>query len=213
MTRDEAVAMVKQGLGFVTNRDTTIVSNMQFQQTQLELAPTKPWFLKTEPQDLTTVADQNYVSLPSDYLQDHEEGGLYYYDSTADPGYEYVELKKDDYDQLMRNYYGIAPEIPEAYAIVNDRIYLFPTPDDAYALKYIYCKKAALLATNVENEWLKWVPGILIGKTGAQMAAGLRDFEAVRMFDRMTQEGMMLLESQNEARMHAGQDMQMGGPQ
>jgi hypothetical protein len=45
------------------------------------------------------------------------------------------------------------------------------------------------------------------------MAAGLRDFEAIKMFDRMTQEAMMILESQNEARMHAGKEMQMGGPQ
>jgi hypothetical protein len=212
MTRDEAVTMVKQGLGFVTNRDTTIVSNMQFQQTQLELLPTKPWFLITTPQDLATVASQDYVALPTDYLQDYDEGGLFYYDSTAEPGYEYTGLEKEDYDLLRENYYGVVPGIPEAYAIVGDRMYLFPTPDAVYALKYIYFKKADLLATNVENEWLQHIPGLLIGKTGAQMAAGLRDFEAIKMFDRMTQEAMMILESQNEARMHAGKEMQMGGP-
>lgn len=212
MTRSEAVAIVKQVLGFQTNRDATIVSNMQLQQTKLELMPTKPWFLLTEPQDLTTTADVAYVAVPTDFLQENDEGGMWYYDASADPGYELTEMKKDDYDVLVENYRGATTGIPEAYALMGERLYLFPTPDDTYTLKYIYYKKADLLATDVENEWLQHIPELLIAKTGSMMAASLRDFEAMKVFDRMTAENMALLESQNEARKHTGKEMQMGGP-
>lgn len=212
MTRSEAVALVKQVLGFQTNRDATIVTNMQLQQSKLELMPTKPWFLLSTPQDLTTTANVAYVAVPTDFLCDNDEGGMWYYDSTADAGYELTEMKKDDYDVLVENYRGSTTGIPEAYALMGERLYLFPTPDAAYTLKYIYYKKAALLASDVENEWLQHIPELLIGKTGAMMAASLRDFEALKVFNLMIQENMALLESQNEARKHTGKEMQIGGP-
>lgn len=212
MTRNEAVALVKQVLGFMANRDSTIISNMQFQQTQLELSPTKPWFLLSEIEDLTTVDGQTYVSTPLDFLDEYDEGGMWYYDSTAAAGYEWVEMKKDDYDVLKRNYRGAEAGPPEAYALVGSEFQLFPTPDDAYTLKYLYYKKDETLESNIENQWLKFVPGLLIGKAGAMLAASLRDMEAIKIFDKMTQEAMLLLENQNEARKYRNFEMQIGGP-
>lgn len=213
MTRNEAVAMVKQVLGFMQSRDLTIIANMQTQQTKLELMPTKPWFLVEHLASLATVSGQAYVALPTDFLEEYEEGGLYLVDPDSDPVGQLVDIEKDDFDQLTRAFKGEPAGRPAAYALVDDRLWLFPTPDEAFGLKFSYYRKGILLANDVENEWLKWVPELLVGKTARVMAAALRDANAIKLCDDMIRESMMLLENQNEARKHARREMQMGGPQ
>ena len=209
MLRSEAVAIVKQVLGYRTNLDATIESNMRLQQTKLELMPTKPWFLLSEISYKVTVAEEPRVPLPLNFLDEYEEGCLWYMpDDTTKPD---VPLTKDGYDVLVKNYLEEVPGPPEAYALTGNYFRLFPLPDSTYTIKMLYYKRDAILASDTENQWLKWVPELLIGKTGALTAASLRDFEAVKIFDRMTQESMMLLENQNEARKHSNYDMQIGG--
>lgn len=208
MTRDEAVALVRQGLGFKTAMDATIVSNMKAAQTTLELGPTKPWFLLSEDATYTTVAGESRVPVPVDFLEEYEEGALYY----APPGEDAEALVKDVVDQLKRVYKSTQQAAPEAYALSGNYFLIYPQPDQAYALQMKYYQKGVVLNSNIENEWLKWAPDILIGMAGSRVAAGLRDWKAKDTFDSQAQGALLLLQNQNEARKHANLDMQIGGP-
>lgn len=211
MTRNEAVVLVKQYLGFKQNLDTSIVTTMQSQQTKLELMPVKPWFLLSEQSYSYTVAEQRRVRIPTDFLEEYEEGCLWYVpdDTTLDA----EPMKKDFYDVLYKNYMGEDSEgPPEAYSLDGEYFNIFPLPDDVYRLEMKYYKKADLLdAGGVENAWLKYVPELLIGKTGLAIANSLRNTQAASIFKEMISENMLLLNAQNEARKASNFDMQMGG--
>jgi hypothetical protein len=209
MLGSAAVDRVKQILGFRTNLDQTILANLRDQQTKLELSPTKPWFLLSDEETLATVASTRTVDLPADFLEEWEEGTITYTDLDGN----LTELKKDLYDVLLHNYKEEPAGPPEAYAIVGTKLAIFPLPDDAYTLSWRYYAADDQIELAQENQWLKYIPELLIGKAGAFVAASLRDKEAIAIFDRMTQENMLLLANQNEARGMANFEMQMGGPQ
>lgn len=210
MTRDEAIAQMKVILGFKTNLDDTLIAAMKWQQTELELSPTKPWFLLSEYSDYTTEAGEQRVALPTDFLLEYEEGCLSYRPATY-PTEKEVDLEKGFLEELKRNYKDADAATPEAYALSGNYFLLFPTPADAYNLRMKYYKRAAVLNSNIENEWLMFAPGVLIGQAGAIVAAGLRDWKAKEQFDRIQQKATLLLENQNEARKHENLECQMGG--
>lgn len=211
MTRDEGVARIKEQLAFRQTLDSTIVTNMQLAQTGLESAPTKPWFLVTDYAPLVTVADQEYVALPDDFLQEVEESHLWYrasdYPTTKD-----LKLVKDDYDDLKELYKDSESGTPEAYAIMGYRYYFFPLPDDVYSIIGRYYARATSLTTNVENGWLKEAPFLILGTTLKLIATGpLRDQVAAGVANEWIAMGQSLLRGQNEMRLSASREDQIGG--
>lgn len=210
MTRAEAVAIVQMHLGFRTSLTDTIVTQLQLQQTKLELMPTKPWFLLTHDAPLVTASNVRRVALPADFLEEYEEGAVYYI--SADTEVPPKKLVKDAFDVLRKNYEEATPGEPEAYSLDGDSFSIFPLPDAVYNLQFSYYAKAAVLSgTSSTNSWLDVVPELLIGKAGLAVASGLRDFKAIEIFNGMIAENMVILNSQNEARKHANYDMQIGG--
>lgn len=209
MTRDEAVAMIQQQLGFRTTLSTEIIAYMQLAQHQLEQLPTKPWFLRSEDAHIYTEPDEGRIPVPNDFLQEVEEDALWYIEDITDTEAVPTPLYKDDVDQLRVKLPGTG--IPEAYALDGNYFRLFPVPDDAYYIRMIYYKKGATLATNVENVWLKYAPKLLMGATGLDIAGATRDMTAMKVFDSWRAEGAAALASQDEARQHAGRNYQIGG--
>ena len=214
MTRDEGVALIKQQLSFRTTLDSAIVTWLQFAQTNLEAAPTKPWFLVSEDSFTNLTVDEERVPLPTDFLQEVEEATFKYRPDDY-PTESEVDLKKDEYDQLRKDFVGVEAGPPQAYALLGDYFRVFPLPDDDYQVRLIYYKRDTLLTTNVENGWLKHVPLLLLGSAGKLIGSGpLRDKGAMDIFDEWVRTGMALLTSQNEAREMAnrsGNQMQIGG--
>lgn len=209
MTRDEAVVLIQQVLGFRTDLTTAIIINMKLAQTSLESAPVKPWFLLSEYSTISTVIGEARIGLPSDFLEEHEEGALLYRpdDTTLDD----VVLIKESLDDLLDEFASSDVGEPEKYALEGGYFRLGPTPDDEYVLKMIYYKQDTVLDSNVENNWLKYAPLLLIGAAGMTLAPGVRDPVAQAEFSRMKSEGSLLLHSQNEARQHANRSYQVGG--
>lgn len=207
MTRDEAVAEIKQLLGFRTTLDDTIVTQMQREQARLETAPIKPWFMTSANNYRYTEVGVAELSLPTDFIEEYEDGALWLVDDTgaAAP----IPLVKDDYDHLRPQY--VEQGEPEYYALVGESFHLFPTPDEIYRLEMIYLKRDTALTTNIENNWLKYCSDLLVGQTGMKIAQSLRDTEAVKVFMLMRDQGLRQLHLQNEARMHANRSYQIGG--
>lgn len=217
MTRDEAIALMQIQLGFRTDQSANLVTCLQAAQQQLELQPTKPWFLVSTDYTLTTVAETEAVALPTDFLQEIDEQVLRYIpdedDDADDDTSNEVDLVKDSYDVLRANFRDNVFGEPEAYALVGEYFRIFPTPDDEYTLKFIYYKKDTVLSSNVENGWLKWAPYLLMGKAGQLLSAGgLRDTGATQVFMGWEQQGAIALHAQNVAREMGNRDLQVGGP-
>lgn len=215
MTRDEAVAIIQEQLGFRSDLSTSIITNLKLAQTTLEKGPTKPWFLVSEDSYIRTEVDEPRVPIPSDFLSETDQAVLRYVPDTLTDGE--VDLTKDDYDTLRKNFFDpdtgtTKSGAPEAYALLGNYFRIFPTPDDDYLLRQIYYAEDTVLSTNVENNWLKHFPYLLIGKAGKQIAGALRDSAAFGQFSQWENEGRVLLLSQTLDREFANRDMQIGGP-
>lgn len=218
MTRDDAVTRIQRILGFTTSFTTEIIDALKDAQVDLEtgvqypqgIGTFLPWFLIPELSYIDTVADEERVPLPSDYIQEAEISALWIFDSTAtDPEDEYTHLAKGDLDALRVLYPGTGQ--PRAYALVGQYYRLKPTPDDVYRLKHIYYAKDAVLSSNIENNWLKYAPTLMIGTAGRKIAAARRDQAAVAEFQRMELEGRTRLFAADEGRKHENMAYVMGG--
>lgn len=211
MLREEAIAFIQQQLGHRSGLSSTIITNLQAAQTYLEASPYKEsWFLLSGFTDLVTVADSRSVALPSDFNVEREEDALQY---VPTDGTNEIELFKDDYDALQRYYTSTVSGPPEAYSLDGDSFSIWPKPDAVYTLRFRYFKKDQVLSLNIENGWLKHAPMVLIGQAGIFTAQGLRDKDALGIFNSMRMEAGATLATQNEDRLHKNRDYQMGGPE
>jgi hypothetical protein len=88
---------------------------------------------------------------------------------------------------------------------------LFKTPDAIYTVKMVFFKQDATLTANIENEWLKHIPFLLIGKAGKELAQDLRDANALAFFTDMIAENDSLFTRHNIARRQANREYMIGG--
>ena len=210
MTRDEAVTEIQNTLGFRTDKSSEIVLALQRAQTKLEMGAVLPWFLQSDIISISTVNGTETVLLPASFLREWEDDPLWYFVAgTGGDADAWTELAKEDLAFLRDKYPGEGA--PIAYAISIDKFYIFPTPDAVYTLKLIYFKADTLLTTNVTNQWLTYLPYLMVGEAGRLFTPGLRDKDAVRQFQEWAAEGRREMLVENEARMNSSRRYVMGG--
>ena len=211
MTRDEAVARAQVSLGFRTDKVPEIINALQDAQLEAERGPDLPWWLVTEVASRDTVIDEERIPLPTDFLREYEGGALWYFNGSAtDDRDKWRELIKETVDELRVTFPGEGT--PCAYALDECYFRIFPTPDAIYTLKMRYYKRAAVLSSNIENDWLKHEPFLLIGKAGQRVAEGLRDQTAVQVFQQQELEAFQRMLRETRAREDANSNYVMGGP-
>jgi hypothetical protein len=211
MTRDEIVTLIKRTCGYRKTGDSDIVENMNLVQIQLERGPTYPWFLLSErAQILCSIGDER-IPLPNDFLAEDEDDTIWIEVTTDDPTTQ-EPLAKDEKD-LLRDKYRNSSGQPVAYAMSGEYVRLFPIPDAAYKLwMQYYQKQESVLSGNIENKWLKYAPEVIMGEAGYLYAAGLRDSNAMAVFDTMRKSARLVLEVENEEKKHSNRRYQIGGP-
>ncbi len=217
MTRDEAVSMIQTQLGFRTTLATTIITQLKFAQQTLEKDAIKPWFLVTEDAYIRTSSGDDRVPVPDDFISETDQAVLHYVPDEVSVDDPEVELTKDDYDTLRKNFRDTTTGItkvgpPEAYCLLGEYFRIFPTPDDDYLLRQIYYAPDTELTSNIENNWLFHFPYLLIGKAGGMMATALRDSVALSTFRAWEMEGKAIMLRQVYDREFQNRDMQVGGP-
>lgn len=211
MTRDEGVALIQEQMAFRTTLSANIVTYMKLAQKTLERGPTKPWFLISEDTFATTDVDEERLAVPTNFIQEVDQASLRYRPDDW-PDSPEVELKKDEYDVLKRNFKHASSGPPKAYALMGEYIRLFPTPDDAYTLRWIIYEDDTVLDANVENKWLREVPLLLLGTAGKLMVGATRDPGAKATFDEWIQVGLKVVHTHDVSREMQNMVMQMGGP-
>jgi hypothetical protein len=209
MLRDSAVSLIATRLGNRTDLDSRIVAEMQYVQEMLENREYLPVFLLSDITSLATVADQDYVSLPSDFLREYEEGNLWYYDSTVSAGVSpWKEMSKRPVQDVKEGY-SLTTDSPEVYALLSDKIIVGPVPNAAYTLKFYYYARDAVLSSNIENQWLKYAPDLMIALTGLQVATFIQDATMINTFGAMATDADTRFMNADQARRHANQDYRM----
>ncbi len=212
MTRDEAIAEIREGLSFNSRLDESIViSALKTAQRMLEKEAELPWFLGVFEHPLVTVTDTPTVTLPANFLRDTETGTLFVVNDEGYPGRNEV-FKTPFYQDVDFDRDGEDEGYPVYYKLEVSDIRLYPTPDKVYNLRLNYFKKDDVLTTNVENLWLKHAPDLLIGYAGQVVCMKTKDSKSYQTFSAMRAEAQSILTRETIARRETGVQYQMGGP-
>lgn len=179
MLKSKVVELLKMRLGNRTDTDIDLRIDAELDAAQYELerfGVFTPWFLLNTPVSISTVAGVATVNVPTDMLQEYDEGALYY---------DGLPLVKHDEDYLAERFHNASPGQPLAYALVNDTFTLYPVPDAVYTLTLRYYQTDTVpsaVASNAENKWLKHAADWLLAKTGMALARFIKDAEALARF-------------------------------
>jgi hypothetical protein len=211
MLRDAAVSLIAARMGQRTDLNAAILLEMALTiQTKLEeTAMMTPWFLLYRDGTLLSVVGDDLVSLPSDFIVPAEDRALQVYDATA---LRWLTLEKMTYEDLDAKHVDAEPTQPTAYAIDGVSLVLRPVPDAAYSLRLRYFRHDPLtIATNIETNWLKYAPDLVIAATCAEVARGqIHDMPLAQSFSTEILGAWNRVKILNEARQHAGMRYEMG---
>jgi hypothetical protein len=219
MLASEAISRIQRKLGYRSDKADEILDELKDAQLTLEMGvPTPggkggtffPWFLTSEVATATVVVNEPRLLLPSTFTGDLENHKLYYFDSSAEDDEQWNILEKGDYEFLLSKYPGKGT--PKAYAYSGDYWRIFPVPDGTYPLKVIFAEKDSILDTvGVENRWLKYCPWLLISAAGANIAASVRDSNALQFFQARFAVEQVAVHAATIARSDTNQRPVMGG--
>lgn len=163
MTKAELVTLLGYRLGDRDDMAGRVDAELPYvQEYILEAKEWLPWFLLKEDNSLVTVVGTRVVALPTDFLLESEEGGLY----LTRNGEIVKRLVKMDFNAALAKY--PAEGEPEAYSIFGDAIQLFPIPSEALGLALTYYGKGnSLLAT---SQWYTHAGDVIAAEVGRLLA-------------------------------------------
>jgi len=209
MTRDEISDLLAQRLNNRTdlvariNSELVLAQSMRLEQNGLFY----PWFLVTEYSAEMTEMDENRVPIPSDFLSEIEDVGLWVQNEVE----EWVPLVKGDEDDLMSRL-GSTSGRPTSYALIGEHFSLFPIPDDNYTIRMRYYAAQPALTSNIENGWTKYAADLLIAEVGEAIAAfHMQNPALAAEFTKSKAAAWARLGIAHEARIHANREYTMGG--
>ena len=217
MNRDTAVELVEFRLG---NREGTytsqIIKEMKAAQSFVESRPLLPWFLLVQEESLFTTASTSTVALPSTTPTNSVRGGFLLEDEYSrmfiDDGSEvFTRVEKGDYDTLRGFSALTGTGKPERYAVQGTDLHFFPQPDNRYELDFFYYQQDKILSSNIENEWLKRAPEVLITQTIMQMFSYLKPAEQQAKAIGEADRALKIMDDRDEARRQAALDNVLGG--
>lgn len=164
MTNAEILSLMMARLG---NRQATLMraaclTELNIAIRELERESEKPWFLESVAEG-TTVANQEYIEQPTDFLIETEEGTFELQNDTDG----WVELSKLDRDAVRSVTANVDPAFPEVYYLWGKRIYFGPVPDLAYDYRFDYYKRTTPIVDNnaeCTNDWLNEFLDLTVNK-------------------------------------------------
>lgn len=166
MTLVEFVALLQQRCGSRDDLETRIKSELTLVQS-ITLERTGafiPWFLQSDPTDLTTVSGNAKVNYPTDYLSELEDSMLWYQDT----GLTWHKLNKKSYDYILEK--NLASGAPKYFAVGASNFYIGPVPDAVYPLRFRYYKKDTVLTADSDtNLWLTYAPDLVLAEVGLKI--------------------------------------------
>jgi hypothetical protein len=216
MTPNDMVTLIKARLANSNDAtlDALIITVANVVQERLEQSPQLPWFLRTDTNvdgtNLSTVASDENVSLPSDYLREDEEQeyGLFLYDEDAEdpwPG-----LTRDTYSIIKKSFLGEGT--PSHFDIIGTTLYLRKIPNEIFTLRMIYFKSDdAIAAGTTENLWMSNASDWIMSEVGLIIASTVVVIPTIAAsFKEEAQRAQRRIKIETTARIEAGAMRMMG---
>lgn len=138
---------------------------------------------------LSTVASQDYVDLPSDFINARTLT-----DVTTTP---YNPLEYVSPDQFYKQYDGLSAGRPLAYTIIGSKYYLAPTPDAVYSLKNVYQAKVPALASGGTNWLMTSFPAVYLYATLLTSAPYLKNDIRLGLWQQLYSDAIEAVNSQD----------------
>ena len=204
MKRDEARQQVQDMLGFRKDLVDPIERALRFAQNELESEATLPFFLKKVDTSLSTSVDTQEIPRPDDYIRLWHEDPI-----SLAVGTSNVKLVSGPLSALRARYNGYSA--PRGYSEMGEKFLLYPIPTDVYPITITYYGKDDELKTNIENLWLKYLPGLMIGRAGFTVASSIRDQNAQTIFGALAAAGTEKLSQMSTAQDEDGGKPVIGG--
>jgi len=204
MTRDEARQQIQDMLGFRKDLIDPIERSLRFAQNELESEATLPWFLRKVDVSLSTSIGSDVLPRPNDYIRLWHEDPI-----SLLVGESIVKLVSGPLTLLRNRFTGY--ESPKGYAEIGEVFQMYPVPTDVYPVTFTYYAKDVALTANVENLWLKYLPGLMIGRAGFIVASSIRDQNAQTLFGAMAAAGTEKLNQMSTAQDEDGGKPVIGG--
>lgn len=187
VTRAQAIADIKRGMGYRVTSDTTILASLDQAQEQLETGKSLPEFLLVYDAVIAVTADVATFSLPTGFLRMHDDYQLYYIDT--DEGVVTVPLRQPgealaSYGYLNED--GSVNTRPKVWTRRGKTTgFMTPTPTEAFDFLLTYYKadtRPSELGADETNLWLTNMSEVLIGEAGMRAASVARDPDGVTIF-------------------------------
>lgn len=185
-------------------------------ETILEAADFYPWFLQSEDATLVTVASQEFLSKPTNFLgidQENDWCSLAYNDTTDTTADPWIPIEVYDWNLVKAKYKDAVIGPPEFAAYVNDLIYVRPIPDAVYTLRQRYYASDPTIfpSDGTTNLWLTHATDWVIGEVGYVLASQyIRDAEVIKTFDALRASGKARVYKKHIALQEAAKSRSMG---
>lgn len=170
MTRDEAVTLL---LARCERReDDTYLQGILptemklVQETVLERKPSLPWFLLSEEATANTLANEDRLEVPDDFLLQDDDQHLYVR-PTGETHWKRLDKRSFVFlQEKFKNTTGV----PQGYALSGVYFRFRPIPDTVYPVKFSYYARDTWPAGTETNRWLTEAADVLIAETGKVIA-------------------------------------------
>lgn len=217
LTGAQFITMLQARLGQRTDiaAATILLETQMVQQQKLEMDTFYPWFLQYEDTSISTVADQEYVDLPTGFLgfdDEDEWSGIAYQDTNITYPDKWVQLVQDDFNVIRSEYAESDTDKPVKFGLVGSRAYLRPIPDAVYPLRFRFFKAQTLVANDSNTTtWLTNAFDWIMGETGFIFASQyVKDMECAAVFRSMADAARKGCYFETIKRQEAGKQRQQG---
>ena len=145
---------------------------------------------------IPTVANTQYVTLPSDWLEIESIFLL-----VAPPNNLQVITSEQMGARFPAGYYTGTPKF---FAVIGEVLQLGPTPDGVYSVSMDYYKRFTALATTPTNWLLTQNPSVYLSAAMVELAIFLRDADQIALWDAKFRAAIAALETSDEMSLRSG---------
>lgn len=179
------------------SRDFTTAQVQAAILTAIEHYQTKRFWFNEDVATLATVASQNYVALPTDFI---EEDAL-----EITVGSSKYKLDKKMYSEILEWDRSTSTGQPQMYAYYKDRFRFFPVPGSIYTLTLHYIKKLPeLVSSSDNNSWTNECEELIRLRVKKDLYIIARNVKAAQDMGALEQQALSKIESLNFRKVSTG---------
>jgi len=192
----------------------TVLYELNRKIEQREQGDILPWFMEaywrnTSTPSAVTVAGQNFIELPPNFIREIEEGVFKVLNTNVSPT-KWFAMNKVSLEDLEAATESSDPQLPVAYAIFGTQFIFGPTPNAVYQLKLPYSARSLPISDNNDEATNPWIINfynfITLDTIDLVARTHTKDPQMVQQIGPELQEATDLFWRAVEARQHVNRD-------